>query len=97
MFGSVLALLYAPESARAPSAATSTNVRRNPVPLDAIVPNAIALLDRARFGDVSSAVRWGPVGGASPTGRSRILVRLSWSSRCAWRSSGVKRGAAAAR
>ncbi len=37
-------------------------MRRNPVPRDAIVPNAIALLDRARFGDVSSAVRWGPVG-----------------------------------
>ena len=77
MFGSVLELLYAPESLAVPRTYRSTNVRRNPVPRDAIVPNAIALLDRARFGDVSSAVRWGPVGGASPTGRSRILVLLS--------------------
>ena len=95
MFGSVLELLYAPESPAVPRTNKSTNVRRNPVPRDAIVPNAIALLDRARFGDVSSAARCGPVDGASPMGRSRILVRLSRSSTARLTSTGVKRGAAA--
>ena len=96
MFGSVLELLYASARAPPPRATTSTSVRRNPVPLDAIVPSAIALLDRARFGDVLSAARCGPVDGSPPpTGRSRILVRLSPSSGWSWRSTGVKRGAAA--
>ena len=62
-------------------------MRRNPVPLDATVPSAIALLDLARFGEVSAA-RCGPVERQPAVSGSRTLVLLSWSACGASRSVG---------
>ena len=68
-------------------------MRRNPVARDTIVPSAIALLDLARLGEVSSVSRCDPVGGATPRSGSSTLVRLSWASGTVPRSAGTNRGA----
>jgi hypothetical protein len=90
VFGSVLELLYASASPAVPSAATSTNVRRNPVARDATVPSAITWLDLARFGWVTIAC--GPVPRSAPDGGT-------WRTRvpCSGPSGGCRRSCPAGR